>query len=152
TGVSSFTLQVRATDTGGNFALSNVLTIGLVNDSSPPTITSFVPPSNSSQIEPIQIVQVRFSKSMLAATLMTGTVRVRDAVGNVTPPPTFQLRDDVRLVQLTFASLLTGSYQIVVSGAVTDRAGNLLSMTDVISPFTLTPRASLTTTAADDDP
>jgi hypothetical protein len=151
-GATSFTLQVRATDTGGNVALSNLLTIGLVTDSSPPTITAFVPPSNSSQVEPIQVVQVRFSKPMDAESVTAATVRVRDGAGTFLTPATFQLRDDGRLAQLTFAPLLLGSYQIVVSGGVTDRAGNTLSATDVISPFTLTPRATLATTAADADP
>src|SRR5205823_2704823 len=83
------------------------------------------------------------------AAVTADTVRVRDAAGNFLTPATFQLRDDDRLAQLTFAALVAGDYQIVVSGAVTDRAGNALSASDVISPFTLTPRASLSTTAAD---
>jgi hypothetical protein len=151
-GATSFTVQVRATDTGGNVALSNVLTIGLVTDTSPPTITSFVPPTNSSQIEPIQTVQVRFSKPMDPATVTATTVTVKDSSGNVLTPTTFQLRDNDRLAELTFPPLLVGSYQIVVSGGITDRAGNELSTTDVVSPFTLTPRASLGTTVADADP
>src|SRR5262249_25441074 len=137
---TSFTLQIRATDTGGNIAVSNLLVVGLVNDTSPPTITSFVPATNSSQLEPIQIVQVRFSKGMSAATVTADPVRVRDAAGNSLTPAAFQLRDDDRLVQLTFPALLVGSYRIVVSGSVTDRAGNQLSASDVTSGFTLTPR------------
>ena len=42
---------------------------------------------------------------------------VRDASGNFLMPTDFQLRDNDRLVQLTFPSLLMGSYQIVVSGS-----------------------------------
>ncbi len=149
---TTFTIQVRATDTGGNVGLSNVLTVGLVRDTFAPTVTDFVPPTNSSQIEPIQVVQVRFSEPMAAGTVTPGTIRVRDSAGTFLTPTDFQLRVNDQLAQLTFPALLTGSYQIVVSGGVTDRAGNRLGASDVISPFTLTPRATLTTAAADDDP
>src|SRR5262249_19671644 len=39
---SSFTIQVRATDTGGNVGLSNVLTVQPVKDTFPPQILSVV--------------------------------------------------------------------------------------------------------------
>src|SRR5262249_15228326 len=88
-GVNSFTLQVRATATAGTVALSNTLTIGLVNDTSAPTITSSVPPTNASLLEPIQTVQVRFSKGMSPDTVTADTIRVRDASGAFLTPTTF---------------------------------------------------------------
>lgn len=150
-GVSSFALQVRATDTGGNTSLSNLLTIDLVTDNLPPTITGFVPPTNNSQIEPVQIVQVRFSEPMDGATVTADTVRVRDDAGNFLTPSNFQLRDNDRLAQLMLPPLLIGDYRIIVDGSVSDRAGNALGG-QIVSPFTLTPRATLSTAATDADP
>src|SRR5262249_1322627 len=37
---STFTIQVKAIDTGGNVGLSNLLTVDLVSDTTPPTIQS----------------------------------------------------------------------------------------------------------------
>jgi hypothetical protein len=150
---STFTIQVRATDTGGNTALSDVLIFDLVRDTVPPTIVGIEPPTNATQVEPLTAVRVRFSKSMAAATLNSATIRLRDTAGNFFTPTTFQLRNDDRFAQLTFAPLTLGSYEIVIAAAgITDRAGNPLGTTDIISPFSLTSRASLSTTAADDDP
>jgi streptogramin lyase len=148
---STFTIQAIATDTGGNTMLSNVITIGLVRDTFPPTIVSFVPPSNSSQVETIQRVQVRFSKAMAGSTINAMTIRVRDTSGNYYMPTLVELRDNDRLAELAFAPLLTGSYQIVVSGSVTDRAGNALGA-DVVSAFTLTPRAFVSVSNANLNP
>jgi hypothetical protein len=148
----SFTIQVRATDTGGNVAFSNTLVVGLVKDTFPPTIVSFVPPTNSSQVEAIQTVQVLFSEPMAVPTVNTATVRLLDSAGNYITPTSFVLRANDQLAELTFAPILMGNYQIVVSGAVTDRVGNVLSTSDVVSPFTLTPRASISTNVPDADP
>src|SRR5262249_2599377 len=112
------------------------------------SILGFIPPTNSSQIETIQTVEVRFSKPMSPTSVTAATVRVRDASGNYLTPTNFELRGSDEIAELTFAPLLTGTYQIVVSGSVTDSAGNALGTSDVVSPFTLTPRAMVTVTNA----
>ncbi len=150
---SSFTIQVRATDTGGNTSLSNVLTVGLVNDTSPPTVTSFDPANGSSLTEQPLTVRVRFNKSLDTTTVTTANFQLRDGNGNAVTPTNLQVRDDDRQVQITYPFLPAGGYQLVINGpAVTDRVGHALSIGNVTDSFTLTPRAALTTTAVDADP
>src|SRR5207249_1499005 len=47
---SRFAVQVRATEPGGSVGLPSVLTAGLVRDTQAPTIASFVPPTNATQV------------------------------------------------------------------------------------------------------
>src|SRR5262249_39054925 len=128
---NGFSLQARATDSAGFSSLSDLLNVDLLEDVTPPTIVSFVPASNSSQVQLLHGVQVRFSEPMAAAAITTDTVRVTDAAGKGVVPTDFELGDDDKLVQLRLGSLPVGGYRIVVSGAVTDRAGNALGAADV---------------------
>jgi hypothetical protein len=152
-GSTTFTLQVRATDTGGNVGLSNVLTIGLVSDTSPPTISSFNPASGTSSVEGLQTVSVRFSKPLAAATVTTANFLLADNLGRTITPSNLQLLNDGRLVQLSYAPLVAGTYTLTINGpAVTDRVGNPLSPGIIGNDFTLTPRETLTVTNTDADP
>jgi methionine-rich copper-binding protein CopC len=150
---SSFTVQVEAIDTGGNVGLSNVLTIGLLSDTSPPTITNFSPANGSSPVEGPQTVMVTFSKPLNPATVTAANFQLEDGSGNPIVATNLELRDNDTLVELTYAPLVAGSYQLIINGpAVTDRVGNALSTGNVTDSFTLTARATLTTTAANVDP
>jgi hypothetical protein len=135
---SSFTIQAQATDTGGNTMFSNVITIGLVKDTSPPTISSIDPANGASRAEGPQTFRIRFSKSLAAATVTTANFQLTDAKGNTITPARFELRDNDRIVELTYAGLDVGSYQLLINGAgVTDRAGNPLA-TSAVSNLTIT--------------
>ena len=57
---TTFTLQVRATDTGGNVGLSEELTFELVADVFAPTIVSIDPSAGTLRVEGQQTVRVRF--------------------------------------------------------------------------------------------
>ena len=50
---SSFIFQVRATATGGNSALSNILAVDLVKDVFAPTIGFIKPPTGASRVKPL---------------------------------------------------------------------------------------------------
>jgi hypothetical protein len=152
-GSTTFTLQVRATDTGGNVGLSNVVTVGLVTDTSPPTISSFDPANSSSRLEGLQTVKVRFTKSLAAGTVTTANFQLKDGGGNTITPSTLVLHNDDRLVEITYVPLVAGTYQLVINGpGVTDRVGNPLSAGNVTDSFTLIQRETLTVTNPDADP
>jgi hypothetical protein len=145
---NTFTLQLRATDTGGNSSLSNTLVIGLVRDTFPPTVLSIDPAGGSSLAEGEQTFRIRFSKPLAANTVTSDNVQLRDSTGKVLVPSNFQLRDNDQIVQFTVSSLLVGSYSLTVNGAaVTDRAGNPLGA-NVVRSYTVAPRATLSTTVA----
>ncbi|MEX2138181.1 MAG: Ig-like domain-containing protein [Pirellulales bacterium] len=144
---SSVSLQVRATDTGGNAALSNVLTIHLVRDTFAPSIVSIAPPDGATGFEGLRSVRIRFSEPMDAATINTSNLSIVEAgsdaafgTGDDMPVNiiNLQLRSDDSFVQLTTNPLPIGSYQVqIAADQITDRAGNRLGAGDIVSQFTL---------------
>jgi hypothetical protein len=150
---NTLTLQVRTTDTGGNVGLSNGLVIGLLNASSPPTITEFDPANGSSQPEGPLAVQVHFSKALAVATVTAANFQLQDAAGHVLAPVTLELRGDDQLVEITYGVQPAGGYQLVINApAVTDRVGNALATAAVVDAFTLTPTEAVHVTSPDADP
>jgi hypothetical protein len=140
-------VQVRVTDTGGNTALSNELIFNLVPDMTPPAIVGVSPANGSAILEGRQSVQVTFSEALATGTVDATTFKLLDSTGNVLTPLDIQLRDDDRLVQLTFDSLPIGNYQLVISAPdVTDRAGNTLGDQEIINTFSVEEVTTLTTT------
>ncbi len=149
---SSFTIQLLATDTGGNVGLSNVLTIGLVSDTSRITISNFAPANNSSTTEGLQSVQVTFSKAVAVGTVTAANFQLQSGGSTITPT-VIELRNNGTLVELSYAFLLAGTYSLVINGAaVTDNVGHPLSTGNVTDSFTLTPRETLTVTNPDAAP
>jgi hypothetical protein len=135
------TVQARATDTGGNAALSNALVFQVGSDSVAPTIVAIDPADGAIAPEGLQHVTVRFSEALAPASVSAGTFRVVTG-GQTVAPLGIDLLSEDRLVQLRFAGLAAGDYQIVIDAdAVTDLAGNALGAVDVVSDFTLTGEA-----------
>jgi hypothetical protein len=134
----SATLQVRVTDTGGNSALSNTLTFDLVADTVAPMIVSIEPPDGANRTGIVQRVEVRFSESMGPDTVNADTFQLFDATNNAVTPLGLVLRGDDRTVSLAYSPLSEGSYRLMISAAaVTDRVGNPLGATDIVSQFTI---------------
>jgi hypothetical protein len=135
---NSFTIQARATDSGGNVGLSKTLTFDLVRDTFAPTIVSMTPADGATLSRGLRRVEVRFSKPLAAATVTTSNFRLRDSSGKIISPLDLRFRSGDRVVELAYDPLPIGNYQLVINGpAVTDRAGNALGTGDVVSSFTL---------------
>ena len=64
----TITLQVRATDTGGNSALSNALTVEIIADTFAPTLVGTNPGDEERILRNFRIMQVSFSESMDTST------------------------------------------------------------------------------------
>ena len=134
----ALSLQARATDVGGNVALSNVLTIDVVADTFAPTLLAIDPPDDASRPEGLQEVTVRFDEALAPETVTAANFRILDSGGQPVAADVV-LRSEGRVAELSFAGLVAGDYQILIAGAnVTDVAGNALSAADVVSDFTLT--------------
>ena len=141
------TVQVRATDTGGNTALSNTLTVDLLPDTFAPEIVSVDPPGGAVRIEGHQTVRVGFSEPIDP----TGVTAENFTIVNAGPDGQFgddndvpveiidiQLRGDNTHVQLTTAPLMLGIYQLqIAEDQIIDRALNPLGTGIFRSTFTL---------------
>jgi hypothetical protein len=134
-GATSMTVQVQATDTGGNSTLSNVLTFPLVRDTVPPTIVSTTPADGSLQDTSLRTILVRFSKPV-DPVLFSNAFQLLDSVGNPITPSYIGGRAGNRIAELQVGPLATGSYQLVIHGtSIVDLAGNVLSQGDVVKSF-----------------
>jgi hypothetical protein len=133
TEVTATSIQVRATDTGGNSALSNVLDFGLSPDLQPPIVTFSNPSDGSTRFdvsavtiafdEPLDISRVDPTKFSLVSLGPDGAIGGGDdiSVGVSALLPLSDLSVSVAIGQM----LPPGEYLLSVAvGAVADRAGN----------------------------
>ncbi|HVX11566.1 MAG TPA: DUF4214 domain-containing protein [Pirellulales bacterium] len=129
---STFNVQVRATDTGGNSTLSNVLSLISVPDTFPPSILQTTPANNGTVPLSQKTVEILFSKPLAAAGVTAANFQILDAHGNAVPLTNVSLRNGDRTVQLVFSNLALGTYTVVIHAAkVTDRAGVVLGTADI---------------------
>lgn len=77
-GRDSFTLRARATDTGGNATWSDLVTVRLVDDATPPRVVRRFPAPGAIESN-LGSVTATFSEPVQPATLNPDTVRVRAA-------------------------------------------------------------------------
>jgi len=137
-GASSVALQVRATDTGGNAALSEPVRVELVGDVVPPRIVRSEPAAGATALDTLRSVRLVFSEPLDPATVTPANFRLLDRGGTPVPLSFLALQQNDRAVRLAFDQQLLGEYRVVIrAAAVTDRAGNALGQADVDIPFTL---------------
>ncbi len=143
-GAAAAAYQLRATDTGGNTSLSFTAEIGIVPDTFPPEIVSIDPADGGQRYVGQRSVRVRFNEPLADASIAAGVFQLVSAgpdqlLGtgdDTTLAVAPQLRDDGRLVQLTFDPLTAGQYQLSIDqGLVSDRSGNPLSNAPLTSTF-----------------
>lgn len=136
---NSVTVQVRATDTGGNTSLSNLLTFDVVPDTFGPTVTTTTPTEDTRRRQ-ISGISVRFNEAidgdLLNLSGMTLTNLGADGIlgGNddtVVAIQGFQLSETGRTLFITppaEADFISGNYQLLLdTSIISDRAGNALA-------------------------
>ena len=138
-GPNPFTLVVRATDTGGNVAVSTPISYSVIADVAPPTAIGSSPSEGASVYYTPQ-VDIRFDKPLDAATLTAGGVVLSalDAGGqpiSTVPISKVDLLSRGRRVAVyPVNALATGNYSLTISKeAIRSRAG-----VDATSPAVLT--------------
>jgi hypothetical protein len=138
----SVSVQVRATDTGGNSTVSNTLQFQLIEDTIPPSILKTTPNADQ-RVFFTPSISISFDESLdpevfdLAAVSLTNLGQDGSAGGGddvIVPVDSFEFRSrDRQLVLFPGEPLDTGLHQLVIaSTAIADRPGNLLA-----SDFTL---------------
>ena len=127
-GSTTLTIQIRATDTGGDVTTTNPITLNLVPDTTPPSIASTLPGDGETQFTDFHNMRVRFSEPMAEATLTVDNFSLTPQGGGAAIHPTsISILGQDRAVNLVFATLPIGTYQFVVDTlALTDRVGNAI--------------------------
>ncbi|MBL9181072.1 MAG: Ig-like domain-containing protein [Verrucomicrobiaceae bacterium] len=139
-GKTSFTVQARATDTGGNAALSNVLTLDLTADTQSPSVLAFTP-GNDALLATASGFTARFTEPVAAASLHAGSVFLWAAGPDGNVGTDDDLRQPVSLLPATDGSgtfrdtaafqtatpLPPGRYRVLLALGITDAKGNPLA-------------------------
>ncbi len=138
---ASFTIQARATDTGGNVAETAETVIALIPDATPPQVIATSPrDGGTSQPDTVQVVSATFSEPIDDTLLDAGTFRLFSTGPDGLPGT----GDDVAVVGAvtyepeTRAALLSlpaplglGTYRAELDAALRDLSGNPLDDTVV---------------------
>jgi hypothetical protein len=139
-GSNQVTLQVRATDTGGNNTLSQPIVVQLVPDLTPFTLID-VSPANGSTIASTQrVVTLTFSQAVDQGTISSADITLKNAGGTLITPKSIALQGDGKRLTLVYDSgaLPIGTYSLNINGtAIKDISGDALSTGPVISNFTV---------------
>jgi len=126
-GSNLVTLQVRATDTGGNFGLSAPITVQLVPDTFGPTLVSSTVNEGGIFGRSFRSVTLTFSEAIDQTSFTTTAVQLVDSNGIAKSAENIQFRADGKQVQLTFAQQPVGAYTLRIDRTqVKDRVGNAM--------------------------
>lgn len=132
---ASFTVQARASDTGGNATLTPEIVFTIVPDARPPRVVR-VAPRDGAVLPNASVAAAFFNEPISAATLTRdsfllvsgGADRVLDTADDVRLPGELGFRPDVLGAFFAVASgLPPNRYRATVTTAVTDLAGNRLA-------------------------
>ena len=128
--------RARATDTGGNATLSDVVEVEVVPDTFPPVIVSSTPAQGGSIRQGAErLLRVRFDEAVASSAAAAGVFTVvapgPDGTYGTADDRTLDsdvtLRDRDRLAQIAIRDVAPGDYQLRIDATrVTDRAGNRL--------------------------
>jgi hypothetical protein len=135
-----FTLQARASDTGGNAVFTPPLEVFILPDSTPPRVSRTVPPAGGIAGS-VETVAVFFNESIDPQTVTDATLQWRSAGPDGIPGTaddvlrtggTLSYRDELRAAFLTFSEPLPpGLYEGSALPPLADTSGNVLPV-----PFT----------------
>lgn len=132
---TSFTLQARATDTGGNSTLTPLLTVSLVPDATPPALLTTTPADGAVLPDVTYGLVARFDEALGVSptanwfqVIEAGADHRFDTPDDVLIPGTVRLVSPKELA-LDFGTnpLSNGSYRAILRTAVADQAGNPLA-------------------------
>ncbi|MBI3416427.1 MAG: Ig-like domain-containing protein [Verrucomicrobia bacterium] len=135
-------LQARATDTGGNSALSNPITVELRPDTTPPIILRSSPTDGSIVFPDSRKGSITFSEPMAAESINLASVELLDSRNRSVPFTSFELQANDQALAFSFNKLDADSYRMLLHASnITDRAGNALGSSDTAVRFVVAPFA-----------
>ena len=126
-GAAPITIQVLATDTGGNVGYSNTISVELEKDTSSPRLAASNVPDGATVGLDFQNVILQFSKPLAESTVTPANFQLIGPGGVTLEPTNIEFRNNDITIQLTFPALASGTYQFVIDAPlITDREGNAL--------------------------
>jgi Ca2+-binding RTX toxin-like protein len=135
-GSDTVTLQVRATDTGGNVGLSELVTVQLVPDTVGPTLVASSLKDGDLVGSSFRSVRFTFSERLAEASVTTDAFILTGPDGIAVEPVQVLLRDGGRTVQVIYDALALGAHSLKIDGAkLTDVAGNALTDDPTLNPM-----------------
>jgi hypothetical protein len=139
--VYTATITTGASDLAGNFLVNPYVwtftTVGPVVV--PPTIVSTTPADVATGVCPNATINTTFSTAMDQATVSTATFVVKDpTLAIVSGVITFDLTGTIATFTPLDALAVNTNYTVTISSSVTDLAGNLLSNTGAVNPWSFT--------------
>ena len=145
---TNFTLQAKATDTGGNATFTPVITVRLVPDATPPRVTR-VFPAPQAIVGSINFLAAFFSEPVHTGSVNTATFQLKSAgtdgiLGNADDRAVtngiVSYRTNLNEAVLSFpTNLPPGDYEATVNPPIADLAGNLMVCFSIRGDF-LCPR------------
>ncbi|XZE51374.1 Ig-like domain-containing protein [Planctomycetaceae bacterium SH139] len=131
-------VQMRATDTGGNVTLSDVRSVTLTADTTPPIIQSISLENQQVVSSRFRTIAMSFNEPIDAGSFSLATVGITNIApgGATTTPSAARFRLNNRELLLTFPALPEGQYRLVVDQAgIQDVAGNTMSGPNLTRDF-----------------
>ncbi len=127
-----FTVQAKATDTGGNVTWTDEITVNLLPDETSPRVIQVQPQAGGRAVQTIAAI---FNEPMDISTLSENSFQVRfidsgvglplKGVGTPVPGGSIEYREEAKTALLLFESpLANGRYRLSIANSVTDLAGN----------------------------
>jgi hypothetical protein len=151
-GGTQVTVQVRATDTGGNVGISDVLSFQVVPDTFPPQL-SVASIADGDRRFFVRSVDFVFDEPLNTALLDPAQVTLRragndglfDTADDVVVPVTLDTRSFGQSLSVLIGSLLpAGDYRLTVNAAIiADNAGNTLAA-PIVRSFAIRPASDVT--------
>ncbi|MDA9391354.1 hypothetical protein WN73_11870, partial [Bradyrhizobium sp. CCBAU 45394] len=139
-GSDQVTLNVRATDTGGNTITSDPIQIQLVPDIIPPQLISQNISEGMVVGQSFRACTFSFSEALDPATATASAFRLIGPGGVTISPLSIQTRAGDRSVQVTYNTLPLGQYKLQIDASqITDRAGNAMGSALLTADFTIEP-------------
>lgn len=138
----SLSLQVRATDTGGNVTISAPINVELIPDTFAPTLVGSNVPDNVTLGTSFQVVTLDFSKP-LDPTSVTQAAFSLTGPGGAIVPLDVKLRRRDATVQVTYPTLGQGSYVLSIDGTAIKSSHGVPVGGTLVSNFKIAPYSAV---------
>ena len=137
-GSNQVTLQIRATDTGGNVTTSAPITVQLVKDTTPPVLVNTNLQENDVRGQSYQSFIFTFNKPLGPTTVNASTFALIGPDGKSVTPVSVELRSNGKTVEVTYNSLALGQFKFEMdTGHIMDTVGNTMGTSIVTTDFTV---------------